>query len=88
MTDKLLNVDIVTPQKTIYSGKATSVSVPGRKSPFQVLFNHAPIVSTLDTGKVKIVTEENKELFYSTSGGFVEVRSNNISILVETAETL
>jgi len=43
--DKLLEVEIVTPQKTVFSGKAQSVTLPGSQAPFQVLFNHAPIVS-------------------------------------------
>ncbi len=83
---KLLKVDIITPQKTIFSGLAHSVTVPGAQSPFQVLFNHAPIVSTLTTGKVKVETADDKTLLFSTTGGLVEVRKNNISILVETAE--
>lgn len=84
-TNKLLKVDIVTPQKTIYSGMAASVSVPGRKSPFQVLFNHAPIVSTLDDGIIKIVDENGKTLRFNSRNGFVEVRTNTVSILVENA---
>jgi len=84
--DKLMNVDIVTPQKTIFSGQAVSVSVPGGQSPFQILYNHAPIVSTLEKGVVKIVDAANKTTLFTTTDGFIEVRKNNISILVETAE--
>lgn len=86
--NKLLKVDLISPQKTIYSGMARSVSVPGKKSPFQVLFNHAPIVSTLDDGIIKIVDENEKTLKFSSKNGFVEVRSNNVSILVESAEAI
>jgi|DewCreStandDraft_4_1066084.scaffolds.fasta_scaffold00288_36 F-type H+-transporting ATPase subunit epsilon len=83
--DKLLDVEIITPQKVIFSGKAESVTVPGSQSAFQVLFNHAPIVSTLDPGIVKIVTSENNKLYYAVQEGFAEVRNNKVSILVDSA---
>lgn len=84
--DKLLKLEIVTPQKVLYSGNVLSVSVPGSLSPFQVLYNHAPIVSSLETGLVKIVDEENNTRFYAVSPGFTEVHSNKIAILVDKAE--
>jgi len=84
--DKLMNLEIVTPQKVVFSGKVQSVSVPGAVSPFQVLYNHAPIVSTLDPGIVKVVDESDKTLFYATNSGFAEVRKNQISVLVENAD--
>ena len=84
--DKLLNVEIVTPQKVSYSGKAVSVSVPGSKSPFQVLYNHAPIVSTLELGEIKIINEADEKLLFATSPGFTEIRRNKVSILVESAD--
>jgi F-type H+-transporting ATPase subunit epsilon len=81
----LLEVEIVTPQKIIFTGKATSTTVPGSMGPFQVLFNHAPIVSTLETGIVIIVDPDNKSTFYATGNGFAEIRQNKVSILVESA---
>lgn len=84
--NKLLNLEIVTPQKVLFSGNVVSVTLPGSKSPFQVLFNHAPIVSSLETGLVKIVDEHNNTKFYAVSTGFTEVHSNKISILVDKAE--
>lgn len=83
--EKILNVEIVTPQMVIYTGKAQSVSVPGSKSPFQILNNHAPIVSTLDVGLTKIVDDTGKLLLFATGSGFTEVHRNKISILVESA---
>jgi F-type H+-transporting ATPase subunit epsilon len=85
--DKLLEVEIVTPQKTVFSGKAQSVTLPRSLAPFQVLFNHAPIVSSLELGQIKIVAEKGNELFYATSNGFTEVSKNVVSVLVETADT-
>ncbi|MCL5992085.1 MAG: ATP synthase F1 subunit epsilon [Bacteroidetes bacterium] len=84
--DKLMMLEIVTPQKVVYSGKVQSVSVPGSVSPFQVLYNHAPIVSNLDPGIVKVVDESDKTLFFATNSGFTEVRKNQISVLVENAD--
>lgn len=88
MADKLIKIDLITPQKVIYSGDAVSVSVPGSKSPFQILFNHAPIVSALDNGKIKIVDSNNKEHSYKTGTGFAELQNNILSILVEEAEEI
>jgi len=86
MSEHLLNLDIVTPQSIIFSGKCVSVSLPGAQSPFQVLYNHAPIVSALEVGAIKIINEDNSEVLYATEGGFVEVLDNKVSIVVETAE--
>jgi len=83
--DKILNVEIVTPQRVIFEGKAASVSVPGTKAPFQILFNHAPIVSTLEIGLTKVVDEFDKVHIFATGSGFTEVHKNKISILVESA---
>ncbi|MFA6570156.1 MAG: ATP synthase F1 subunit epsilon [Bacteroidota bacterium] len=86
MTDKLMDVEIITPQRIVYSAKAVSVSVPGSQSPFQILFNHAPIVSSLDIGIIKITDSSEKNIFFATGTGFAEVRSNKISVLVEHAD--
>lgn len=84
----MLQVDIVTPAKVIYSGLAESVTVPGSKSPFQILNNHAPIVSSLENGNVKVITDTQQELTFQTSSGFVELQKNKLSVLVESAIAL
>ncbi len=84
--EKLLNLEIVSPQKVLYSGNVISVTVPGSLSPFQVLYNHAPIVSSLETGLLKIVDQENVARYYAVSPGFIEVHGNKIAILVDKAE--
>ena len=86
MSENLIHIDIVTPQKMIFSGNAESVSVPGTKGPFQVLHNHASIVSSLDIGAIKILNEDSTETKYATDGGFVEVLKNRVSVIVETAD--
>ncbi len=85
--EKALKIEIVTPQKLVFEGNAVSISLPGSGSPFQVLKGHAPIVSTLDKGQIKIDTGSGKKIFES-NGGFTEVNNNVVSVLVETAEEI
>jgi len=75
-------VDILTPDRLVYSGETTSVTVPGTKGMFQILNNHAPIISTLASGKVKVKTNEGDKVF-QVEGGVVEVLKNKIIVLVE-----
>lgn len=86
MAEKTLKVEIITPQEPVYSGDALSVIVPGALSPFEILFNHAPVVSSLELGSVRVVTSEGNKKWFATESGFVEVRNNTVSIMVETAE--
>jgi F-type H+-transporting ATPase subunit epsilon len=82
--EKLLDVEIVTPLKPVFKGTASSVSVPGELLPFQILYNHAPICSTLVPGVVSVVTNEGKRIF-AVSKGFVTAQLNKVSIFVEKA---
>jgi len=76
-------LDIITPEKKIYSGEVTSVSVPGMSGRFQMLKDHAPIISTLMSGKVKVKDSEGEKEF-DVKGGVVENLKNKIVILAET----
>lgn len=76
-----LQVNIVSPEKTLYAGPAESVTVPGRKGCFEILRNHAPIISTLSSGTVSCRGVENFSI--QVSGGFVEVAHNEVSVCVE-----
>ena len=79
-------LSIITPDREVFNGEITSVTVPGSQGQFQVLFNHAPIVSTLDKGPIKIKAVEGngeKEIVMQVDGGVVEVMKNDIKILVE-----
>jgi len=84
---KELNVEIITPSKSAFSGKVKSISLPGTLGNFQVLFNHAPLLSTFEIGKIKIVDLDDKETEYATSGGTVEVLSNKILVLADSFES-
>lgn len=83
---KEFQLDIVTPSKPAFSGKVKSVTVPGTKGSFQILFNHAPIISSLEPGIIKIVGTDDIEKIYATSGGTVEAKNNIVLILAETFE--
>lgn len=80
-----MQVDILTPEKKIFSGQAQSVSLPGVLGRFQVLDNHAPIISALQKGELKMVsnTEESK---WVITGGVVEVLKNKVTVLVEALQ--
>ncbi len=77
-------LEIITPDKNIFSGEVLSVQVPGADGKFQILNNHAPIISTLLNGPVKVKTATGTQLF-NVSGGVVEVLKNRIVVLAESA---
>lgn len=81
--EKLLELEIVSPNKKIYKGYIESVTVPGTKGEFQVLYNHADLVSTLATGRIKIINEKKEEIYFASSGGVIEIIKNKITILAE-----
>ena len=77
-----MHLEIITPDKKVYSGEVTSVSVPGTLGRFEMLKDHAPIISTLQNGKVKIKDKEGVKTF-DVKGGVVENLKNKIIILAE-----
>lgn len=84
--NKNFQLDIVTPTKTVFSGQVESFTAPGVVGSFQVLFNHAPLLSSIGIGEVKLHSEDGRTSRYATSGGFVEVKSNKVVLLAESAE--
>ncbi len=75
-------LEILTPDKKIFEGEVTSVTVPGKQGSFEILNNHAPIISTLDDGKVTVRNGKNEQ-FFTILGGVVEVINNKIIVLAE-----
>ncbi len=86
MAEKAFHLEIVTPKKIVLSTSVSSFSAPGVVGGFQVLRSHAPLLSSIAIGEVKVVSENGSETRYATSGGFVEVRENKVVMLAETAE--
>ncbi len=76
-----MKVTIVSPEKTLYAGEAESVALPGKKGRFEVLRNHAPIISTLSEGTVTVTGDTPFKL--EVSGGFVEVARNEVIVCAE-----
>ena len=75
-----MHIDIITADQTLFSGEADAVTLPGSKGQFQVLNNHAALISRLDKGKVILKTKEGKQSFEVT-GGIVEILNNKIVVL-------
>jgi F-type H+-transporting ATPase subunit epsilon len=82
-----LHLEIVTPFGQTFSKEVISCVVPGAKGQFQILDKHAPVISNITIGVIKIQTKDKAFVFVATSGGFCEVRNNEIKVIVETAET-
>ena len=80
----MLQLRIVSPEKVEYDGAVESVLVPGTAGQFEILNDHAPIISTLQKGVVEYATKEAK-VSLNILGGFVEVQKNVVSLCVEIA---
>jgi F-type H+-transporting ATPase subunit epsilon len=78
-----MEINIITPDKTVFSGKARLVQFPGADGSFAVLRNHAPMVAVLGEGKIRIDQENNKRDFIPISGGLVELKKNVITVLAD-----
>lgn len=80
-----MHLDIITPDKSVFSGDVISVQLPGVEGSFQILKNHAPLIATLATGNVKIVDSHKETVSFTISGGVVEVLNNKVTVLAEKA---
>ena len=80
-----MKLDIITPDVRIFEGDVKSVRVPGKKGSFQVLKDHAPIISTLESGKVYVVEEDGTQRIFEITSGVIEVRANKIILLADSA---
>ena len=77
-----MNLTILSPDKEIFTGSVKSVQGPGLDGSFQLLENHAPIVSALGKGAVTVVTDSGEKLRFAVEGGFLEMLNNEVSLLV------
>ncbi|MBN8854768.1 MAG: ATP synthase F1 subunit epsilon [Sphingobacteriales bacterium 50-39] len=81
-----MNLEILTPEKKLFSGDVYGVQLPGVSGLFEVLEQHAPLVSALKAGRVKVLKDNKSHLAYFTiQSGFVEVIHNKVTVLVEGA---
>jgi F-type H+-transporting ATPase subunit epsilon len=82
-----MNLEILTPEKKLFSGEVYGVQLPGITGLFEVLDKHAPLVSALKSGRVKVLKDKSNHLaFYDIQSGFVEVLGNKTTVLVEGAK--
>lgn len=81
-----MHLEILTPEKKLFSGEVYGVQLPGEDGLFEVLDKHSPLVSALGKGIVKILLDKtNNTSSYAIAGGFAEVLNNRTSVLVEGA---
>ncbi len=80
-----MTLEILTPDRKIFSGDVYGVQLPGISGLFEVLDKHAPMVSALKAGKLKILKDKTNTTSYTIQGGFVEVLNNKTTVLVEGA---
>ena len=81
-----MNVEILTPVKTLFSDEVFGIQLPGATGLFEVLDRHAPLISALQAGRIKVLKNKNNQLiFFDIRSGFVEVIANNVTVLVEGA---
>ncbi len=90
-----MNLEILTPEKKLFSGEVYGVQMPGISGSFEVLEKHAPRVSALKAGRIKVLKDKSAGSggqghfsFFDISGGFVEVLNNKVTVLVEGATTV
>lgn len=83
---RTLTVKIVAPDKEAFQGEAEGVRAPGVEGSFEVLYDHAPMIAAIDIGPLFVRTAAGKQITFATSGGFLEVLDNAVTVLTETVE--
>jgi len=81
-----LNCNVLTPERQIYEGQIDFAVVQAYDGEMGFLYNHAPLISELGTGEIRLRTGDNTEYFY-VDGGFVEIKNNSLIILAQEAAT-
>lgn len=80
-------LEIIAPDRKLFEGEVDLIQVPGSKGSFEILRNHAPIISTLEPGQIKIVDQQGSSSFFDIAGGVIEAKNNKIIVLAETPKT-
>lgn len=78
-----MQLEIISPEKIVFKDDVQMVRVPGGAGSFAVLENHAPIVSTLEKGQIKISGSNGQTSYFETKGGVIQVLNNKITILID-----
>jgi len=78
-----VKIEIVTPDTTIFSGEITLAQLPGLDGSFEIMNNHAPLISVLKKGRIKLIDKQQLTQYFDVNGGVVEVLENKILVLAE-----
>lgn len=78
-----MKLEIITPDKKLYEGQVKYASFPGADGSFGVLNGHAPLISTLKSGKIEVVEDSNEKKEFIIKGGVAEVKNNSVIVLAD-----
>jgi len=78
-----MTLEIITPEKKLFSGEVNSVKFPGTNGEFEILNNHAPIISTLSNGEIRVMTHDKDTKKFNINGGVIEMQNNKIIVLAD-----
>tara|TARA_B100000900_G_C20598334_1_gene724374 strand:+ start:4476 stop:4712 length:237 start_codon:yes stop_codon:yes gene_type:complete len=76
-------LEIITPETKVYEGEVKSVLLPGANGKFEILNNHAPIISTLIEGQVRVINNNDQKELFDINGGVIEMQNNKIILLAD-----
>ena len=76
-------LDILTPEKKLFEGDVKSVKFPGTNGEFEILNNHAPIISTLTKGEIRVLNSNDEQEIFNINGGVIEMQNNKIIVLAD-----
>jgi F-type H+-transporting ATPase subunit epsilon len=83
-----MNLEILTPEKKLFSDEVYGIQLPGVSGSFEVLDKHAPLVSALKSGRIKVLHDKTHSSLFEVRSGFVEVMANHVTVLVEGARAV
>lgn len=81
-----MQLDIVTAEGSVYSGEVNAISAPGSEGELGILSHHAPLLTVLKPGELRLQIAGQEDLYLAVSGGFLEVMSNGVIVLADTIE--
>lgn len=76
-------LEIITPETKVYEGEVKSILLPGTNGKFEILNNHAPIISTLTAGQVRVINNNDQKKLFDINGGVIEMQNNKIIVLAD-----
>ena len=79
----MLLLEIITPETKVFEGEVKSVLLPGTNGKFEILNNHAPIISTLTAGQVRVINNNDQKELFDINGGVIEMQNNKIIVLAD-----